>query len=403
MAVNTEIQVPFIPQQSITSSILNAIQLANEHHAQNQRLAQQQQQIQLAQQAQPSEIAQRQAQTANVQAQTSSGLPQAQADVANSTAKLNQIKAQQETETNPILKAQLESQAKLTQIEVDRANAGLKFYTTAAGSGGAADMMQKTRASLGTLAPDEKAVMDAADTTFQQEGSLGNPRAMDNYKQSVQDIANKRASLRQAQIYASAGMNRSTKAYLDTDSNTVTEMTPSDFIAAHKADPNRFVEYTGQVSNAVKASTNIGDIRDGVAMLSKVLNDPKFQLSDEGRTIMAAAHKDPTILSTALTAEAMAKLSPQERNFFTASQTLIERAMSLRGLQGQGAGSESQRAAVVATLPNIFDPDPEMSKQKLAQFNNVVDNVDKGIPNIGKRGKTSAGQDQKRDDPLGIL
>ena len=411
MAVDTRINVGFVPQEGITGQILQAIQLANEQHQANQRNTLQQQQLSQQGALIPSEIAKNQAgaqaetaQAGLTSAQTSAGIPQAQADLANSTAKLNQIKAEQEAATNPIEKAILESKAKLEQINVDRANLGLKFYTGAAGASGVSDLMNNTRKTLGKLEPDEKAILDAADTTLQQEGPQGNPRALDNYKQSVDAIAAKRASLRQAQVYASMGMNRSTKAYLDTDSNTVTEMTPSDFIAARKADPNRFVEYTGQVSNAVKASTNIGDIRDGVAMMSKVLNDPNFKLSDTGRTIMAAAHKDPTVLNTALTAEAMSQLTPQERNFFTTAQTLQERAMSLRGLQGQGAGSESQRQAVIATLPNIFDADPAMSKQRLDQFKNVVDNVDKGIPNIGKRGKASAGESQNKDkDPLGIL
>lgn len=403
MAVDTRINIPFIPQEGITGQILSAMQMANEHHIQNQKLALQQQQLQQQAPLVQSETGLNtakagdvQAQTGLTNAQTAAGLPKAQADAANANTRLAQIKAAQETETNPILKAKLESESKLAQIEVDRANMGLKFFNSASGAGGVSDLMQNTRKSFGKLEPDEKAILDAADHTLQFEGAQGVPGALEHYRQAVDAVAGKRASMRQAQVYASMGQNRTTKAYLDTNKNTVTEMTPGDFIAARKEDPNRFVEYNGTVSNAVKASTNIGDIRDGVTMMSKVLNDKNFQLSDTGRTIMAAAHKDPTVLNTALTAEAMAKLSPQERDFFTASQTLIERAMSLRGLQGQGAGSESQRAAVVATLPNIFDPDPQMSKQKLEQFKNVVDNVDKGIPNIGKRGKASAGESQNK-------
>src|SRR5215467_1161484 len=63
MAVNTNIQVPFLPQQSITEQVLSAIQLANEAHYHQQQLAlqgQQQQtaqgQLELARQKTPAEI-----------------------------------------------------------------------------------------------------------------------------------------------------------------------------------------------------------------------------------------------------------------------------------------------------------------------------------------------------------
>jgi Spy/CpxP family protein refolding chaperone len=45
MPVNTDIRIPFLPQESITSSILTAIQLANEQHNQQQQRQIQQQQV----------------------------------------------------------------------------------------------------------------------------------------------------------------------------------------------------------------------------------------------------------------------------------------------------------------------------------------------------------------------
>jgi hypothetical protein len=70
MPVNTNIQVPFIPQEGITSQVLAAIQMANEHHTHTIQQQQAQQQLQMQQEAQPSEIAQRQAQTGLAGAQT---------------------------------------------------------------------------------------------------------------------------------------------------------------------------------------------------------------------------------------------------------------------------------------------------------------------------------------------
>lgn len=72
MPVNSNISIPFIPSEGITSQILSAMQLANEHHAQQQQNALQQGQLQLQQQAQPSQIAERESNKALIDAQTES-------------------------------------------------------------------------------------------------------------------------------------------------------------------------------------------------------------------------------------------------------------------------------------------------------------------------------------------
>lgn len=51
MPINTNINVPFIPQEGITAQILQAMQLANEHHAQQQQFGIQQQQANTQQQS----------------------------------------------------------------------------------------------------------------------------------------------------------------------------------------------------------------------------------------------------------------------------------------------------------------------------------------------------------------
>jgi hypothetical protein len=70
MPTESRIDIPFLPQESITKSILAAIQLANEHHAQNQQAAIAQQQANTQQQAEQSQAPLRTAQTGLVGAQT---------------------------------------------------------------------------------------------------------------------------------------------------------------------------------------------------------------------------------------------------------------------------------------------------------------------------------------------
>src|SRR5258708_2246629 len=70
MPTDTRIDVPFLPQEGITRQILSAIQLANEHHAQQQQNAIQQQQANTQQQAEASAAPLRAAQTGLAGAQT---------------------------------------------------------------------------------------------------------------------------------------------------------------------------------------------------------------------------------------------------------------------------------------------------------------------------------------------
>jgi hypothetical protein len=63
LPVNTDVQIPFLPQTSTSNAILAAISLANEHYAQNRQLA-------LQQAAQPSQIAEREATAKRLESQT---------------------------------------------------------------------------------------------------------------------------------------------------------------------------------------------------------------------------------------------------------------------------------------------------------------------------------------------
>jgi len=74
--------------------------------------------------------------------------------------------------------------------------------------------------------------------------------------------------------------------------------------------------------------------------------------------------------------------------------------MSLRGLQGQGAGSDQQRAAIAAMLPNFVTANRSMAERQLKTLGNNVNNVASAIPKIGSR--SSAGAGAGSGDPLGI-
>jgi hypothetical protein len=187
--------------------------------------------------------------------------------------------------------------------------------------------------------------------------------------------------------------------YLDTTTGTVETKTAGEFAQDNKSEPGRYLKFSGQIANSLKGQSLINDIRDGIKQMRSAVNAPDFQLSSGARALMSLASKNPdTAVGTVMTGLASQKLSEAEQNYLIAHATLVERSMSLRGLQGQGAGSDEQRRAIVAMLPSLVTADKKMAEKQLKTLENNVDNVASSIPKLGKRPQAPA----KVGDPLGI-
>jgi hypothetical protein len=177
--------------------------------------------------------------------------------------------------------------------------------------------------------------------------------------------------------------------YLDTSvpGGNVATMTAGEFAAANKATPGRFVKYNGTVANVLKAQSFISDIRDGMKQMQAAVDDPNFKLSSGARALMSVANKNPqTAVSTVMSGLAAQNLSEPEQNYLIAHASLLERSMSLRSLQGQGAGSDQQRAAIAGLVPGLATADKNMAGKLLKTLSNNVDNVEKAFPKIGSGG-----------------
>jgi hypothetical protein len=186
--------------------------------------------------------------------------------------------------------------------------------------------------------------------------------------------------------------------YLDTQNGSVGTMTSGEFASGNKAEPGRYVKYNGGVSNAMKAQSLINDIRDGISQMRAAVNGlPGDGLSSDARALATLAAKSPeNAVATVVSGMAAKNLSDAEQNYLIAHATLLERAMSLRGLQGQGAGSDQQRAAIAAMLPNFVTANKSMAERQLKTLENNMNNVASAIPRVGNRSSAGAG------DPLGI-
>ena len=358
-----------------------------------------------------------------------------------------------EKETNPIKKSQLlndlqdsalklgiaKHQAKYFGIDADaltkaatpegiepKPETATTVKSAAAGPTPFEQEMQKTEKILGTMTPDEQAIWDNAKSVAAKSMSAAPVSAaigkISENRQAIHKAELETTPFKtwQAQFTKEHGRgptaqeveDYNTKAtamriegmenlrqdnYLDTTQpggGTITAMTSGEFAAANKEEPGRFVKSTPTVANAVKATGLINDIRDGMKQM-KYANAalPDKGLSTEARTLLSLASKHPeTATQTVMAGLAATKLSEPEQDYLIAHATLAERAMAMRGLQGQGAGSESQRMAIVAMLPGFATADKKMAEKQLKTLTNNVDNVDRTIPRVGKMSRQSAGE-----------
>lgn len=187
--------------------------------------------------------------------------------------------------------------------------------------------------------------------------------------------------------------------YLDTKGNAfnITSMQPDEFARNQKAEPGRYVKYSGQVQNTLKAQSLINDIRDGISAVSDVLNDKNFQgLSAGGRALLATAARNPEGAYNAVVgglAASNISADSSEGKFLVNTASLLERSMSLRAIQGQGAGSDQQRTAIANMVPNLITAaNPQLARLQLKSLTNNVDNLDRMVPTIGMSKKQTARQ-----------
>jgi hypothetical protein len=346
-----------------------------------------------------------------------------------------------EKETDPIKKQQALQELNKSAFENAQLEHGLQFFgvDTAAirksigapeaeGAAPAKDgettpfqkQMQKTEKLLGPFTPDEQAVWDNAKEVAAKSVSVA-PISAAMAKIVEQRQAIHKAELETtpfkdwkgefqrehgrppnaaeiehfqtlpARVSADTKLEVNSKEMYDTKDNTVVQMNSKEINDANQKERGRFIQYTGQVQNALKAHSNVNDIRDGIAMMRDAINTPGFTLSKEARALMTLANKAPEhALEAVMSGIAAEHLTGPEQSYVIAHATLVDRSFSLKGLQSQGGGgSDSQRAAIAAMVPGFATADKGMAEKYLKTLENNIRNVEKAYPKIGSSG-TSA-------------
>jgi hypothetical protein len=348
-----------------------------------------------------------------------------------------QMRAAQQQSTQALQGAQTNQLNQFTPLEVQQKQQELQAYkgilSLSENPAQIDQMLSPMSQPLGETSKEEQAILDSAKTqtvTNLKQGKFD----VSPYNEAVAKIAQDRIKARAApdleatpfkgwrnqfikekgrepnsqeiEKFTTAGQalrltgmeNLRQDNYLDTSAaggGNVASMTAGEFAQANKQEPGRYVKFSGQVANALKAQSLISDIKDGITQMKAAVDDPKFSgLSSTGRSLMTLAARNPQNATGVIMSGLAAKgLSDSEQNYLIAHATLLERAMSMRGLQGQGAGSDQQRSAIAATLPGFATADAAMARKQLKTLENNVANLDRAIPKIGQSSmKSTAGQ-----------
>ena len=143
----------------------------------------------------------------------------------------------------------------------------------------------------------------------------------------------------------------------------------------------------GAGASAISKQAQMQDIKVASQQMRQAINHLESPLSPEtiAELTMAARSTDPSVLSTEIDSLiGSQQLTSDQQNFLVWMAQLHERAMSLRNIAGMGAASDKLRDAIIATLPSAKSGNRELMTRQLDAFDNMVDNLEKGIPGVGR-------------------
>lgn len=224
-------------------------------------------------------------------------------------------------------------------------------------------------------------VMTAKGITIKDLGTDG-MWAVDRIGNKIHQVAAVGPSVARAQMY---NMLKPVQA-VDSDNN-LSWMTAGNAIAQGAAP-------AGPGVSANSKQAQMQDIKVASQNVRSAINGLQNPLPAEtiATLTMASRSSDGSVLHTEIDSLlGSQQLQPDQYKFLTWIQQLNERAMSLRNIAGMGAASDKLRDAITATLPGAKDANRDLMLTKLDAFDNMVMNLEKGVPRVKGSGSPSHG------------
>jgi hypothetical protein len=217
-------------------------------------------------------------------------------------------------------------------------------------------------------------VLTAKGITIKDLGTEG-MWAVDRIGNKIHQVSAVGPSVARAQMY---NMLKPVQA-VDADNN-LSWMTAGNAIAQGAAP-------AGPGVSALSKQAQMQDIKSASQNVRAAINELQNPLPADtiAELTMASRSSDGTVLQTEIDSLlGSQQLKPDQYNFLIWISQLNERAMSLRNIAGMGGASDKLRDAITATLPGAKDANRDLMLSKLDAFDNMVGNLEKGIPVVGR-------------------
>ncbi len=269
----------------------------------------------------------------------------------------------------------------------------------------AKDVFQSTMSKIageGMLSPDSYSSLPKMVAAIKGSKSISKPER----QAALAYVATNTTPASQAtnQLIRMEGLGQ-TREYpmLDTKNNNAPVMvTPAEINRAAKEEPGRYLA-GGLGEKALNRTALIEDIRGNIQQTRDSLNAmPEFDRGTRLEIAYALRSRDPRgTMNAYLSGTAASRLTPEQQDYLINVTNLIENAMAMRSVLGAGQGSEDLRSAITAVIPNATTPTKEYGLKQLVKFENTLNRLERGVPQVPLRNNTGGGPSTQTSKPAG--
>jgi hypothetical protein len=226
-------------------------------------------------------------------------------------------------------------------------------------------------------------VIDPASGRRYNEGDPNNPSEV---KAMFEGMRSTQADTRKFQTQL-AGLRASTFnatkpiSSLDTANGNAPVMVP---FSDYQKYPGRYLPAT-EADKAIPRENLMQDIAGTSQLTRQAITNLKEDFPEDMKAkiaLAASAEHPEQVLRQLVSSEALATLTPDQRQFMIATQQLAENAMAMRSILGAGQGSEDVRNAIRATLPSLLSPDRDYALSQLDAFDRTIARLHRGVPRV---------------------
>lgn len=281
----------------------------------------------------------------------SSGLAKAIGAATYSQEQYNQLKPQQKMTYEMSVNSRLQ---KMAPAEIDKA---LELYQKQPDADQSVIDMMKQQRELNAAAQTSKEAIKDKDAARRVSGNIESAIARNDYRG---------------------------KDVIDPNTGELVTVHQKDAIAG------RMTPSAG----GIKAQQGIGllnEIDVGANAARQAITGLRTPFTADQQIQLAAALQDKNGMSKFL---ALKTLTPDQKAYVTAVNSLREGAMSYRGIAGQGAGSDQQRQALFNALPNPLQP-VDMQIAALNRFDQQRQSIRASIPKVNNKTLTNPAPQQE--------